>query len=426
MAGQLAVQSIDDQLLGAFHEASRKLLTAKLREKAEKAGIFLTTGQLNELNAFERTGNVGDWADTLPNTINFDDDDWREVQDQTSNLLAKLPAEIKSLTEELASGTLRSIRADWKKRKFHIKADKIAFRHRLKSRWGTAYDELHLLIILCAEVGEEELEHLRRSRRKTGKVLKDTLIRLHSRACQISGEILVLLESGYADGAMARWRTLHELSVIAAVLARGDDELATRYRLHEVVDAKKAMDLYIRDHHGLGYQPPSVEEIDRTNSHYDELIKIYGKSFSNPYGWAAELLKNKRPQFSDLQTSAGREIMASFYKMASYPVHADFKGAAWQLGKLGQNDFVLAGPSNAGIEEPGQNMALSLVSTTSLLVTDATLEKAVPLKAIGLQRDRAIQALIAAGRRLTNDEQNRLRKEAPETIRSNRTGIKKP
>jgi hypothetical protein len=35
---------------------------------------------------------------------------------------------------------------------------------------------------------------------------------------QIFNEILVLLKSGYADGANSRWRSLHELAVISFFL----------------------------------------------------------------------------------------------------------------------------------------------------------------------------------------------------------------
>ena len=41
------------------------------------------------------------------------------------------------------------------------------------------------------------------------------LWRLHARSCQITMEILALLKSGFADGAHARWRTLHEIAVTA-------------------------------------------------------------------------------------------------------------------------------------------------------------------------------------------------------------------
>ena len=39
--------------------------------------------------------------------------------------------------------------------------------------------------------------------------------RLHARACQIAREVLTLLYAGFAEGAMARWRALHELAVLS-------------------------------------------------------------------------------------------------------------------------------------------------------------------------------------------------------------------
>ena len=50
------------------------------------------------------------------------------------------------------------------------------------------------------------------------------LIRL-VRACQVTDEIICLLENGFADGAMARWRTLHEIAVVAVVISQHGENL---------------------------------------------------------------------------------------------------------------------------------------------------------------------------------------------------------
>ena len=378
-----------------------------IREKCANLGVTLTPQQEKSLEEFVRDGTAGPWFDELPKDVHFTQPDWDLINQQLGAQLSELPSTIKSIVTDISSILLKSIRSDWKRRKYDIEADAVAFRVRLKNRWERSFDELRLLLVLCVEAGREELQSLRRSRARTGKLKRDTVVRLHARACQVSGEVMALLESGYADGAMARWRTIHELFVVTSLIARGDDQLAARYRRHEVVDAKKAMDLYARDHQRLGYPTPSPEEMREVTDQYKSAIDQYGDSFSRPYGWASELLRNNSPHFSDLQKAAGREDMSSFYKMASYPIHADYKGVSWRLSALGNTDLVLAGSSNAGLEEPGQNMALSLVAITSLLATNSKLDTAIPLATIGLQRDRAIKALISAGRALSVDENKR-------------------
>jgi len=70
------------------------------------------------------------------------------------------------------------------------------------------------------------------------------MLRLHIRACQVTNEIIILLENGYADGAMARWRTLHEIATVAAVIAKFGDELAERYVHYQIVESTKALTAY--------------------------------------------------------------------------------------------------------------------------------------------------------------------------------------
>jgi len=52
------------------------------------------------------------------------------------------------------------------------------------------------------------------------------LARLYGRACQIGRKIELLLSNGFADGAEARWRTLHELTVVACFIYKHGEETA--------------------------------------------------------------------------------------------------------------------------------------------------------------------------------------------------------
>jgi hypothetical protein len=81
------------------------------------------------------------------------------------------------------------------------------------------------------------------SRRKSkNRQSRRVLIRLLVRACQVTDEILCLLENGFAGGAMARWRTRHEIAVVAAVILQHSDEISKRYLAHQHVESKRAMD----------------------------------------------------------------------------------------------------------------------------------------------------------------------------------------
>ena len=62
---------------------------------------------------------------------------------------------------------------------------------------------------------------------------------LQRRGCQVSAEIVTRLAAGFADGAMARWRTLFEIAVIVDIL---HGATAERHLDHSDVDAKRAAD----------------------------------------------------------------------------------------------------------------------------------------------------------------------------------------
>lgn len=71
------------------------------------------------------------------------------------------------------------------------------------------------VIKISLEAGEKKKTKLKNVVNDENFFKHDALIQMHARALQISNEILVLLKSGYADGAYSRWRTLHELTVLS-------------------------------------------------------------------------------------------------------------------------------------------------------------------------------------------------------------------
>jgi hypothetical protein len=106
------------------------------------------------------------------------------------------------------------------------------------------------------------------------------LIRLHARACVIAEEIIVLLENGFSDGAMARWRTPHELTIVATIIEDGGESLASRYIDHNAIDRKRCADEY--DLQQVASGAPIINWVTRAaiNRAYSEALRQYGKSFS--------------------------------------------------------------------------------------------------------------------------------------------------
>lgn len=89
------------------------------------------------------------------------------------------------------------------------------FEHRLYLRWRRALDLFEVVRTCCLEAGENfYMDH-----RSEIDPKLSALTLLHARACLVASEVQGLLGTGHAAGAQARWRTLHELAVIAFLLS---------------------------------------------------------------------------------------------------------------------------------------------------------------------------------------------------------------
>ena len=92
------------------------------------------------------------------------------------------------------------------------------FKKRLNKTWKSAINQLEVFISFNLEYGVIVSDSYRQ--KNPNDIKFETLLRLHARSCQIACEILELIRAGFADGAMARWRSLYEISVLANFLEK--------------------------------------------------------------------------------------------------------------------------------------------------------------------------------------------------------------
>jgi hypothetical protein len=91
--------------------------------------------------------------------------------------------------------------------------------------------------------------------------------------------------------------------------------------------------------------------------------------------------------------------------MASHNVHANPKGVFFKLGMLAESQVLLAGPSNAGLTEPGQCAALSLAQvSTALAMLQPTVDNTVALQMIAQLVHEIPEAFCQAQDRLAADD----------------------
>ena len=180
-------------------------------------------------------------------------------------------------------------------------AARLAFEERLERMWRRPIDLLDLFVHLSLEAGTDFNSEYRQDAIESGDAVLEVLTRLHGRACQVAREIFVLLRAGFADGADARWRTLHEIAIVACLIGKHGQELAERYLLHYTVQQYKLAVQY-QDHcQSLNREPIPQEEFDDLKKRRDELICQFGRAFKSDYGWAASVTETVNPTLVRLE-----------------------------------------------------------------------------------------------------------------------------
>jgi hypothetical protein len=404
------VNSFQEILNSVIRETPDILMRELIKNKLEEIGIEIDDEIVDRLAKSIRDGDESfEWsdADQRKIAITFGDADIAVLERMSDSLMDEMPEMISQMSERLALDAVRSMRRDWRDQRFYEDLLFRQFQDNLHDRWSVGLENLRLLLGVSREIGESFHKKLARSKAKNGLFKRDVLARLHIRGCQVVAEIITLIESGFADGAMARWRTLFEISVVATLIADNGDALAERYLAHEAVEGRRAMDEFIRYHSALGHRPPSKRDISAVIARYDGAIERFGKPFSSSYGWAVGYLgtDNPNPKFSHLVEAAGRVMMRPYYKMASYNVHAGSKGILFRLGTIDDPGVLIAGATNAGLEEPGQNTAFTLtLLTLTLIGSRRRFDDLVQMRILALLRDKASSGFVRAAKKLRRDE----------------------
>lgn len=251
------------------------------------------------------------------------------------------------------------------------------FQQELLATWGTAIDLLEILEKSVFTEGNEFIALHQIEAATRNNYVFECLRRLHAIACLTATEIIHLLKGGFASGAMARWRALHEIAVTALFISEQGEEVAERYLAHEIVETYKAalhyrewFDKYAATFDPPDYDPLSDEDFAKLKTQYDSVSTKYGKAFreNHNYGWAADALAPKSATFSEIELAAGQDEWRPYYRLSNYSIHAGVKGATFNIG-IHSNDvgYILSGPSMFGLADPGQLAARSLYTVARAL-----------------------------------------------------------
>jgi hypothetical protein len=238
-----------------------------------------------------------------------------------------------------------------------------AFIKRNRERWSIGFTKLHALRETCLEAGMNFQQQFIKLPKYENDELIGVFMRQHAHACRISGEIIHLLEGGYPDAALARWRTLFEMVVTCLVIQKCGREAAIDFIKHGMVQTAEG----IEEHR-------KTAEAMKQETFTDEEAKFYSElkgtitSGEPSWHWARKHTGLKK--IDKLREFVGLEKWSHNYKLASRNAHSDYYEMASLYGmREAKQDLLLCGQSNSGLTEPAHFMAISLAQITSIFLT---------------------------------------------------------
>lgn len=238
-----------------------------------------------------------------------------------------------------------------------------AFIKKNRQKWSLGFIKLHALREICLEAGMNFQKQFLEIAKYENDELIGVFMRQHAHACRISGEIIHLLEGGYPDAALARWRTLYEMVITCLIIKKHGREAAIDFIKYGLVKTVEGIEEHHRTAEAMGHETFTDEEL----SFYCETRRgLVGDEKS--WHWARKYTGVAK--IEKLREYVGLDKWSHNYKLASRNIHADY----YEMGTLyamqgAQEDILLVGQSNSGFTEPAHFTAIGLSQITSIFLT---------------------------------------------------------
>ena len=311
-------------------------------------------------------------------------------EDTTDRIVQNLSSHLPEIVDQAASLLTGSLHRSSGKMLRRRRRDMRGFRHRHRRIWRHALDALETCVVLATESGEIFISKTKATSDGAGDHRLHALTRLHARSCLVATEVLEMLRGGFAEGANARWRTLHEISVTSLFLLEHGNEIAEKY-LDFIAVQEYANAILLHQREDLPASAVhSEEDLRLIADERQRVIEKHGAEFSRPYGWAATALDDPRPSFAKIEASIGLSHLRSFFRMASQSVHSGPDSLESLLANP-MSRVLLVGPSNFGLAIPGQSTAIAVHQVTgALLLTQCGFQELVTLQVLNTFVEEAI------------------------------------
>jgi hypothetical protein len=331
-------------------------LATVVADKLRRRGIKLSKAECAELLDLIRKDPIafslppGRNGRLLNCDIELDMDDLAFVEREVDLAEVEAPQIFEQMAADGATRILSSLKKAWPKLRRENGREMAAFEKRLYLKWMRPLDAMQHFFTITAELLAGFRERIDSDTSKLN--LWGVLTRLLARGLRTAEEIHCLLRSGFADSALARWRTLHEIAVTSHFIVIHGEEAATRYLDHQWIESKKRMDELSAPFWARSVDAEFLEARDRVDAGCANMIAKYGKAFRNDYGWAAHHMGIEKPSFRDIEKSVSGDYYRPHYQWASANVHAGSKATYAPLPDGAP--MLLLGPSDSGLAAPGQ------------------------------------------------------------------------
>ncbi|MGE7023353.1 DUF5677 domain-containing protein [Solibacillus cecembensis] len=290
------------------------------------------------------------------------------------------------------------------------------FRSRIKQRWLKPLALFNGLIIIAEEICTNDINKSNEIKVLDENTLEHTLkyytiMKLLAKQILLAKEIIYLLEGGFADAALSRWRTAHETKIILLIFLKYFDdeellkELLIRFNDASIIEEYKELKPY-------GENTSEDEYYKDLKSNYKKVLNKYGDSFRFDYEWARPIFSKlgRRIYFKDLEKHIRiHEETLSFYQKANYQIHSSPLGTFDSLGTIDiegmESPAYVFGPSNLGLRIPGQLEIFTLYEAiVSYLNTDPSIDNLIYIKTLGKFMNEIFKEFEKVEDEIINDE----------------------
>lgn len=274
------------------------------------------------------------------------------------------------------------------------------FRNGSYKRWKAGLDKLKMFIVMSQELGSMFNRRVRTRAVAEQNYKFEAVVALHARSLRVSNEIQALLREGFPDGALSRWRTLHELAVAATFLTNNGKEVSRRFIAHRGIANAKALRQYVEFLPRSKMTPLEPGVIEAAEAQRATLLVEFGNEFDEEMGWAFPVIpKPKKINLFDLEKATGLDHWRPRFRWASDDIHVGAKPYHASLGTAEtpiNEPVLLTGRSNSAFTDPAHMCVISLNLVNHALPAEyRTEEEGTILLALRILSDEVGETFLA-------------------------------